>query len=55
VYLVITSGGKVYYTAKLTASEGGKKFSGKASEGVIIDTPAANNATSYTLNLEKIQ
>jgi len=54
VYFVITSGGKVYYTAKLNASEGGNKFTGKACEGVIIDTPAANNATSYALNMEKV-
>jgi len=54
VYLVISSGGRVYYTAKLNASEGGKKFSGKACEGAVIDAANAGDARSYELIMKKV-
>jgi hypothetical protein len=53
VYMAISSGQKVYYTARLKKSAPAA-YTGKAVEGVIIDNPGAQNVTTYLIMLKKI-
>jgi hypothetical protein len=53
VYFALSSGNKVYYTARLTSSDNGKKLTGRACEGAFIDDPDAENARSYPIVLKK--
>ncbi len=52
VYMAISSGGKVYYTARLKKS-GDDSFTGKAAEGTIIDGPESQKAVIYLISLKK--
>jgi hypothetical protein len=53
VYMAISSGAKVYYTAHLKKSTDGS-ITGKAVQEVIIDAPGAQNAATYLIMLKKI-
>lgn len=54
VYMAISSGNKVYYTARLKKQPDGT-ITGKAVESKIIDSPEAENADSYLISLVKIK
>jgi hypothetical protein len=53
VYMAISSGAKVYYTARLKKSADGT-FAGKAVQEILIDKPEAQNAVTYLIMLKKI-
>ena len=53
LYLVLYSGKKVYYTARLKKNAEGF-YIGKAVYRVIIDQPEAEKAESYVISLKKI-
>ncbi len=53
VYMAISSGKKVYYTAQLKKLADGT-LTGKAVAG-IIDKPESNNAESYLISLKKAE
>jgi hypothetical protein len=53
VYMAISSGAKVYYTAHLKKTADGSII-GKAVQEVIIDAPGAQNAATYLIMLKKI-
>lgn len=53
LYLVLYSGKKVYYTARLKKNAEGF-YIGKAVYKVIIDQPEAEKAESYVISLKKI-
>lgn len=52
VYMVLTSGGRVYYTARLKITDP-ERMNGKAVEGAIIDSSDAQYATSYLMTLRR--
>jgi hypothetical protein len=52
VYMAISSGIKVYYTARLKKSADGT-FAGKAVQEIIIDKQEAQNAVTYLIMLKK--
>lgn len=52
VYMAISSGAKVYYTAQLKKTAEGI-FTGKAVQDVIITMPGSQNAVSYLISLKK--
>lgn len=53
VYMVLSSGTKVYYTACLKKT-GENSLIGKAVQDVIIGNPESQNAISYLISLKKI-
>ena len=53
VYLVLISGGSVYYTAHLNKSSDGS-YVGKAVEGAIINKKGSENAVSYLMVLKQV-
>jgi hypothetical protein len=53
LYLLITSSGRIYYTAHLTTREKGRLI-GTAVEGAIADEPGAGSATSYPIMLRRM-
>lgn len=53
VYLVLFSGRKVYYTARLKKNGEGY-YIGKAAYRVIIDKPGSEKAESYVISLKRM-
>jgi hypothetical protein len=53
VYMVLSSGSKVYYTAQLKKS-GENIFTGKAVQDAIIGRPESQNAVSYLISLKRM-
>ncbi len=53
IYMAISSGQKVYYTARLKKT-GHDTFTGKSVQNIIIDNPDSQNAISYLITLKKI-
>lgn len=55
VFLVLSSGGRLYYTAKLKISENGTKISGRACEDAIIGSPAAGQKNNFAVFMKKTE
>jgi hypothetical protein len=53
VFIAISNGAKVYYTAHLKKSDDGS-IGGKAVAGILIDRPEAQNAATSLIILKKI-
>lgn len=53
LYLVLTSGKKLYYTAILRKTPDGS-YSGKATRGTLIDTPGAEDDGVVLINLRRL-
>jgi hypothetical protein len=53
IYMSLSSGSRVYYTAQLKKSSDGSLV-GKAVKDILIDNPDAQNATTYLIMLKKI-
>lgn len=53
LYLVLYSGNKVYYTARLRKN-GEDSYIGKAVYRVLIDKPGAESAESYVISLKRV-
>jgi len=53
LYLVLYSGNKVYYTARLRKN-GEDSYIGKAVYRVLIDKPGAESAETYVISLKRV-